>query len=233
MRALLFLLLVACGAASFQRNPGSRVDEVASAPSGKHLAIYKSTAFTTQPRDVPEDVVIQAMRASSMFFDEDIRAFSKQVSDTLPKLEDDQRLVIEMSDTAVHMFVENNELQVVAFRDGQEVSHHASAIPTAAVKTELQARTPHPPPTTTPPPPVASVPPPVETKPVDTPPPPPVDDKTKVATKPKKAAPPPKQKRLTEAEIRAKLDELDRLLAKQLITQTEYDQKKKALLDQL
>jgi hypothetical protein len=48
------------------------------------------------------------------------------------------------------------------------------------------------------------------------------------------AAPPPEHaEHLGEAEIRQRLAELDRLLAKHLITQADYDQKRKALLDQL
>ena len=54
--------------------------------------------------------------------------------------------------------------------------------------------------------------------------------KGKVATKPKKE---PQPTKLTEAEVRAKLAELDRLLDQKLITKDEYDTKKKLLLDQL
>jgi hypothetical protein len=301
---------------------GTRTTTVASAPSGKKLAVYESSSFQTESRDVPEDVVVQAMRASSLFFEEDIRAFAKPITAQLPSLTANQRLVVETSDTAIHLYVGHGELQLVALRDGQEVSRHASAIPAPAVKTELAMKPtritqPGPTPTTTtaqptpeesardlanagtkhyelaeyamaieswkqayvlasnpqllfwigeayrnsgdcgqatrfyanykqrvpspsnradldaavkacekPAPVATTTTPTTTTQPTTTKP---------TTTKPTTTAskkPPPKKK-LTEAEISAKLAELDRLLAQQLITQAEYDAKKKLLLDQM
>lgn len=110
---------------------------VAKAPSGKKLYVDKAISLETNPRDVPEDVVIQAMRSSSLFFEEDIRAFSKEIAEQLGKLDQNEFLLIQTSDTSIRFYVVHDELQIVAFREGQEVSRHASAIPTAAVKTEL------------------------------------------------------------------------------------------------
>jgi hypothetical protein len=250
------LWLAACGSSAVT---GVRARSVGDSPSGKHLAVYESASFQTEDKTVPEDVVVQAMRASSMFFDEDVRALSPQIVEQLPKLTTHEHLVVETSDTQVHLYVSANELQMVAFRDGQEVSRHASAIPPPAVKTELTPRhhgeptpaaTPTPAAAPTPvvapapvavpaPTPVATpVPPPAAASPpTPTPAPPPKqtpasDSKKKpspVVAKPKPA--PPKQ--MSEAEIRAKLDELDRLRAKDLITPDEYAKKKKELLDQL
>lgn len=110
---------------------------VAKAASGKKLYVDKAVSLETNPRDVPEDVVIQAMRSSSLFFEEDIRAFSKDIAEQLAKLDQSEFLLIETSDTSIRFYVLHDELQIVAFREGTEVSRHASAIPTAAVKTEL------------------------------------------------------------------------------------------------
>lgn len=292
--ALAVTALIACVS---NASVGSRVRTVADAPSGKKLTIYVSSSFEVEPREVPEDVVVQAMRASSLFFDEDIRAFAKQIAEQLPNLDEDQHLVVESNDTAVHMYVAHNELQVVAFREGHEVSRHASAIPAAAVKTELAAKPKAPPPQkeiviVTPPPPndaqrareladagqkqfaLANYPGAIDNwkqayllsseamllfrigeayrvsgdckeatrfyasyqKTVASP-----SNKADLdagmkacAPKGKVAAKPKKQSaKLTEAEVRAKLAELDRLLEQKLITKDEYDTKTKALLDQL
>lgn len=221
-----------------------------STPSGKHLLVLRADDLHNEPRAVPEDVVVQAMRASSMFFDEDIRALAPQIVTALPTLAADQHLTVETSDTQIHVYVASNELQIVSFRDGQEISRHASAIPAPAVETLLtnphvERVEPPPEPTTTaapppPPPEVVTAPPPTpapQTSPppvTTTPPPPPAT----TAHRPKHHPTPPaddtKQTgRLTEAQIRDKLAELDRLKAKGLITDAEYQQKKKALLDQL
>lgn len=234
------LLLVALLACAGRQAEGTLVRSVTSTPSGKKLGVYRSSSFGTESKDVPEDVVIQAMRASSLFVEEDIRALSGDIAPALGKLEDDQRLILETNDTAIHMYVASNELQIVAFRTGQEVSRHASAIPADAVKTELTPRShpaapaPAPPvvvekPVEKPAPPPPPPPPVVVEKPAEKPAPPP--DKPKPVTKPKPAAKP--AAKLTEAEVRAKLDELDRLHAKSLITDDEYQQRRKALLDQL
>lgn len=238
----LIALLVACSA-----GPGhlTTVESISRTASGKQLVVARSAAFATDSREVPADVVIQAMRASSMFFDEDIRALAPDITTALPKLDKDERLVVDTSDTEIHLYVASNELQIVSFRDGQEISRHASAIPAPAVETHLtnpnieHVDVPPPPPTTTtaappPPPEVVTPPPPQPTPPPAPPPTPPVT----TAHKPKHHPAPPaddtKQTgRLTEAQIRDKLAELDRLKAKGLITDAEYQQKKKALLDQL
>ena len=135
---VIVIALAACGATVSVG--GDRLRSVAETPSGKRVAIYRSSAFTSEARDVPEEVVVQAMRASSMFFEEDIRALSPKVAPELGKLGHDERLVVSTNDTAIYMFVATGELQIVAVRDGLEVSRHASPIPTAAVKTELTPR---------------------------------------------------------------------------------------------
>jgi hypothetical protein len=236
--ALLLAIAAACGGT---QATGTLVRPVTAAPSGKKLGIYRSTSFRTDSRDVTEDVVVQAMRASSLFFDEDIRALSGDIAPALGKLEEDQRLIVETNDTAIHMYVASNELQIVAFRNGQEISRHASAIPAAAVKTEIAPRPtsrPAAPPSapTSPPPPIVvekPIEPPVEKpveKPIDKPVEKPAAEKPKVVAKPK---PKPPASKLTESEVRQKLDELERLHAKSLITDDEYQQRRKALLDQL
>jgi hypothetical protein len=222
---------------------GTRVTTIDTAPSGKILAIYSSTTFSTEARVVPADVVVQGMRASSMFFEEDIRALVPEITPALATLEEDQRIVIETNDTAVHVFVSasTGELQIISFRQGQEVSRHASAIPATAVKTELASKPKpaHPvQPSVVEAPPPHVEPPPRAAPPIEQPPTPPEPPKepAKVTKKPATQATKQKTKpapRLTEAEIRAKLDELDRLRAKGLITDAEYEQKRKALLDQL
>jgi hypothetical protein len=245
-RVWLVFVVALAGCPAGMQVAGTRVREVTSAPSGKRVAVYRSSSFATETQPVPEDVVIQAMRATGMFFEEDIRAFASDITTELPKLDEDERLVVETNDTAIHVYVASKELQIVGFRSGQEVSRHASAIPSAAVKTELTPRPvrpapapvePSPPPRPVepvvvappPPPPVAVVPPPPPPPPPVVKPPPPKP----VATKPKAPAAKPAGPRLTEPEFRAKLAELDRLLAGGLITKDEYEQKKKALLEQL
>ena len=300
MRVVLLLAALALGCPSSMH--GAQVEAVSSAPSGKKLSVYQSSKFDTEPREVPEDVVIQAMRASSMFFEEDIRIFAGRIAEYLPKLTEQQRLIIQTNDSAIHVYVEHGELQLVAFREGLEVSRHASAIPAAAVKTELAAK------------PRPAPPPQKEIVVVHAAPAEPTNtekakelaetghrqfnvasyaaaidswkqayvmssDATllfhiaqayrlnkdcgeanrfyasykqavpnpsnraeldagvkacagkKVATK--KKPPPGGEKKLTEAEIMVKIDELDRLLKKQLIDQKEYDEKKRTLLDLL
>jgi hypothetical protein len=234
------------------------VQSVYTTPSGKHLVVMGGADVHNEPRAVPEEVVVQAMRASSMFFDEDIRALAPQIVTALPTLQADQHLAVETSDTQIHIYVASNELQIVSFRDGQEISRHASAIPAPAVETHLTnpniervevAPPPTPPTTTTtttaapppepppaPPTPTAtSTPPPPAPAPAPPPtPPPPVTTGHKPKHHPAPPADDTKQTgRLTEAQIRDKLAELDRLKAKGLITDGEYQQKKKALLDQL
>ena len=119
------------------QGPSASGTFVAKAPSGKKLYVDKQVSLETNPRDVPEAVLIQAMRSSSLFFEEDIRAFSKEIAEQLGKLDQSEFLLIETSDTSIRFYTLHDELQIVAFREGQEVSRHASAIPTAAVKTEL------------------------------------------------------------------------------------------------
>lgn len=231
---LLLVAVIACGPAV--RSTGTRVRTLTTAPSGKTLALYRAETFATESRDVPEAVVVQGMRASSMFFEEDIRALAPGIAGGLAKLEQDERIVVETNDTAIHFFIANNELQVVGFRQGQELSRHASPIPAPAVKTELASQ-PHAKSKPVLPPEAADrAPPPPEPPPVvvatPQPAPPPA---TKPAPPPKpvvKAKPPP-GRRLTEQEIRKKLDELDHLHSKGLITDDEYHQKRKTLLDQL
>ncbi|HTJ44758.1 MAG TPA: SHOCT domain-containing protein [Kofleriaceae bacterium] len=246
LAAWLFAFSIACSVAP---GGGSTIEKIMHTASGKDLVVEQSASFQTEPREVPADVVVQGLRASSMFFEEDIRALAPQITTALPALKPDQRLVVETSDTDVHIFVASNELQIISYRSGEEISRHSSAIPSAAVETHLTMphvehvenvehvdHSPPPPDTTTttavtPPPP----PPPDTTTTTTTPPPPP--DKT-VAHKPKHkpttSGDDTKQTgRLSEAQIREKLGELDRLKSKGLITDTEYQQKKKALLDQL
>lgn len=244
--ALSFGLALGCAGAG--QGIGTRVNTVATTPSGKTLAIYRAASFETEAREVPAEVVTQGLRASSVFFEEDIRALVPEIVPALAKLEDDQRIVIESSDTVTHVFVSasTSELQIISFRSGQEISRHASAIPAAAVKTELAATPkahsqPQPVPQQTVQQPPVQNPPPVvvEAPPVDPPKDPPkaAPKDTKVVTKKQTTKPPAKtpakQPRLTEAEIRTKLDELERLRAKGLITEPEYQQKRKSLLDQL
>lgn len=232
---LLLVAVTACGPAV--RSRGTRVRTMTTVPSGKTLAVYRAETFATESRDVPEAVVVQGMRASSMFFDEDIRALAPDIAGGLAKLEQDERIVVETNDTAIHFFIANHELQVVGFRQGQEITRHASPIPAPAVKTEL-ASEPHAepkpvlppeaadraPPPPAPPPVVVSTPQPALPPPATKPAPPP---------KPVVKAKPPPGRRLTEQEIRKKLDELHHLHSKSLITDDEYHQKRKALLDQL
>jgi hypothetical protein len=235
--ALIIVLGAACGGS--QGLHGERVRVIATASSGKKVTIYASPAYRdTEQRPVPEDVVVQAMHASGTFFEEDIRALSADITKALASLEVGQRVVIETSDTQVHVYVANGELQIAGYRDDQEVSRHTSAIPAAAVQTRLTPRPMATDPTTTviapssptrPAPPAPVVTPPAQI--VATPPP---------ATGTATAAPPSStgsdatiQVHLGEAEVRKRLNELDRLLAKHLITQAEYDQKRKALLDQM
>jgi hypothetical protein len=212
-RAVLVLVvalsLAACGSA-IEVN-GERVQTVGRAPSGKVVEIWRSREFHSELREVPEPVVVEAMHASSMFFDEDVRALSSTITRALAELQADERVVVDAGDSAIHIYVADGELQIASFRTGMELSRHTSAIPASAVKTTLS---PHPTPAPPPPPAPAPAPTPV---PVASPPPPVVEP----------------NEHLTEAEIRKRLAELDRLLAKHLITQTEYDQKRKALLDQL
>lgn len=233
---VLFTVVVfACGGIG-QHGTGTRTRSLATVPSGKRLAIYTSPSFSTEARAVPEDVLVQAMRASSMFFEEDIRALSKEVSETLGELGDQERIVVETEDTSIHVFVAKatGELQLVGFRGNHEISRHASAIPAAAVKTELTVQgrpveQPQPAAKVEAPPPAPVVatpaPAPVAATPIAPPTP-----KAKSPAKPKAKPAAPK---LSESELRAKLDELERLHAKQLITDAEYDKKRKALLDQL
>lgn len=228
---LLLVAAIACRPAVV--SIGTRVRTITTAHSGKVLVVYRAKGFVTESRHVPETVVVQAMRASSMFFEEDVRSLAPNIAGGLVKLEQDERIVVETSDTAIHFFVASNELQVVGFRKGQEISRHASPIPSPAVKTELTSK-PHAEPKPVPPPeaPAPVAPPQVV---VSTPQPalPPTTTKPAAPPKPVVKARPPPGRRLTEQEIRMKLDELERLRSKDLITDDEYRQKRNALLDQL
>lgn len=228
---LLLVAVVACGPAV--RSTGTRLRTMTTAPSGKTLAVYRADTFATESRDIPEAVVVQGMRASSMFFEEDIRALARDIAGGLARLEQHERLVVETSDTAIHFFIANNELEVVGFRRGHEISRHASAIPAPAVKTELASKPrAEPRPVVLPDAAAPAPPPPVA---VSTPEPAPPLPQTRPAAPPRpvaKARPPP-GRHLTEQEIRQKLDELDHLHARGLITDDEHRQKRKALLDQL
>jgi hypothetical protein len=258
MRIAVMALLVAGAACDVgARSVGTRTTTLMRAPSGKTLAVYRSPSFESQGRAVPEAVVVHGMRASSLFFEEDIRALAPAIATGLTDLDEDERLVVETSDTAIHVFVAaaTGDLQVVGFRRGHEISRHTSAIPGEPVKTELAtkprpaaaaaapataapatapasaslteaaAETPAPPP---PRPAPAEAPAPTTASPTGTTEQPAVKPR---AAKPKPATPLPR--RLSAEEIRNRLDELDRLRAKGLITEREYQQRRKALLDQL